>query len=71
MSGALLKRMNEVVDGQYQKYVVMPGSYIREHFFGDEPELTEMVSHLSDEKLKKLRRGAWSKRSCGISQNCS
>ena len=55
--GLLLKRMNEVVDGQYQKYVVMPGSYIREHFFGDEPELAEMVSHLSDEKLKKLRRG--------------
>ena len=52
--GLLLKRMNEVVDGQYQKYVVMPGSYIREHFFGDEPELAEMVSHLSDEKLKKL-----------------
>jgi pyruvate dehydrogenase E1 component len=49
--------MNEVVDGQYQKYVVMPGGYIREHFFGAYPELREMVSHLSDEKLKKLRRG--------------
>ena len=55
--GLLVKRMNEVVDGQYQKYVVMPGSYIREHFFGADPELSEMVAHLSDEKLKKLRRG--------------
>jgi pyruvate dehydrogenase E1 component len=55
--GLLVKRMNEVVDGQYQKYVVMPGSYIREHFFGADPALTEMVAHLSDEKLKKLRRG--------------
>ncbi len=55
--GLLVKRMNEIVDGQYQKYVVMPGSYIREHFFGADPRLTEMVSHLSDEKLKKLRRG--------------
>jgi pyruvate dehydrogenase E1 component len=55
--GLLVKRMNEVVDGQYQKYVVMPGSYIREHFFGADPELAEMVAHLSDEKLKKLRRG--------------
>jgi pyruvate dehydrogenase E1 component len=55
--GLLVKRMNEVVDGQYQKYVVMPGGYIREHFFGAEPELTEMVAHLSDEKLKKLKRG--------------
>ena len=55
--GKLVKRMDEVVDGQYQKYVVMPGGYIREHFFGADPELAEMVTHLSDEKLKKLRRG--------------
>jgi pyruvate dehydrogenase E1 component len=55
--GLLVKRMNEVVDGQYQKYVVMPGGYIREHFFGAEPQLLEMVANLSDEKLKKLRRG--------------
>jgi pyruvate dehydrogenase E1 component len=55
--GKLVKRMGEVVDGQYQKYVVMPGGYIREHFFGADPELAEMVAHLSDEKLKKLRRG--------------
>jgi pyruvate dehydrogenase E1 component len=55
--GLLVKRMGEVVDGQYQKYTVMPGGYIREHFFGASPELLEMVSHLSDEKLKKLRRG--------------
>ncbi len=49
--------MNEVVDGEYQKYTVMPGSYIREHFFGKYPELEELVSHLSDEKLRTLRRG--------------
>jgi pyruvate dehydrogenase E1 component len=55
--GLLVKRMNEVVDGQFQKYTVMPGDYIREHFFGRDPELREMVAHLSDEKLKKLRRG--------------
>jgi pyruvate dehydrogenase E1 component len=55
--GLLVKRMNEIVDGQYQKYTVMPGSYIREHFFGADPRLMEMVTHLSDEKLKKLRRG--------------
>ena len=55
--GLLVKRMNEIVDGQYQKYVVMPGSYIRDHFFGADPKLLEMVAHLSDEKLKKLKRG--------------
>jgi pyruvate dehydrogenase E1 component len=55
--GLLVKRMNEVVDGQYQKYVVMPGGYIRDHVFGADPALLEMVAHLSDEKLKKLKRG--------------
>ena len=56
-SGMLVQRMGEVVDGEYQKYTVMPGSYIREHFFGKYPELRELVAPLSDEKLKKLRRG--------------
>ena len=55
--GILVRRMGEVVDGEYQKYVVSPGSYIREHFFGKYPELLEMVSRLSDEKLQRLRRG--------------
>jgi pyruvate dehydrogenase E1 component len=56
-SGLLMKRMEEVVDGQYQKYTVMPGSYIREHFFGHYPELLKIVENYSDEKLLKLRRG--------------
>jgi pyruvate dehydrogenase E1 component len=56
-SGILAKRMEEVVDGQYQKYTVMPGSYIREHFFGKYPELLKLVESYSDEKLWKLRRG--------------
>jgi pyruvate dehydrogenase E1 component len=56
-TGLLAKRMNEVVDGQYQKYTGMPGSYIREHFFGKYPELLKMVEKFSDEKLQKMRRG--------------
>lgn len=55
--GLLVERMGEVVDGQYQKYVGMPGSYIREHFFGKHPELAQMVANFSDEKLEKMRRG--------------
>ncbi len=55
--GLLVKRMGEVVDGEYQKYTVMPGEYIREHFFGKYPELSTMVRAMSDEELKKLRRG--------------
>ncbi|WP_145169045.1 pyruvate dehydrogenase (acetyl-transferring), homodimeric type [Rubripirellula lacrimiformis] len=56
-TGLLVKRMNEVVDGQYQKYTGMPGSYIREHFFGKYPELLKLVENYSDEKLEKIRRG--------------
>jgi len=56
-TGLLVKRMGEVVDGQYQKYSVASGAYIREHFFGAHPELQALVERLSDEKLAKLRRG--------------
>jgi len=55
--GLLVKRMGETVDGQYQKYSVSPGSYFREHFFGADPRLLEMVKHLSDEQLFKMRLG--------------
>ena len=55
--GVLVKRMDECVDGQYQKYVVESGAYIREHFFGTDPRLTEMAASLSDEQLRKMRRG--------------
>jgi pyruvate dehydrogenase E1 component len=56
-SGLLVKRMGEAVDGDYMKYAVEPGSYIREHFFGKYPELRALVEHLSDEQLRKLSRG--------------
>ncbi len=55
--GVLVKRMGEALDGDYQKYSVESGEYIRNHFFGTEPELLEMVKDLSDEELQKLRRG--------------
>lgn len=56
-TGLLVKRMEECVDGQYQKYTAMPGSYIREHFFGKYPEVLKLVEKYSDEKLERLRRG--------------
>ncbi len=55
--GKLVKRMGEVVDGQYQKYTVSSGDYIRQHFFGTDPDILKMVEHLSDEKLQTIRRG--------------
>ena len=56
-TGLLLKRMEECVDGDYQKYIVEPGSYTRNHFFGKYPQLLELVNHLSDEQISKLLRG--------------
>jgi pyruvate dehydrogenase E1 component len=55
--GILAKRMGEIVDGQWQKYSVENGAYLREHFFGADPRLLDMVRHLSDEQLKKLKLG--------------
>ncbi len=55
--GLLARRMGEVVDGQYQKYAVESGDYVRSHFWGAHPKLLEMVKHLSDEQLKKLTLG--------------
>src|SRR5438552_7750717 len=55
--GLLVQRMNEVVDGEYQKYTVESGAYIREHFFGKYPELRKLVENHSDEQLRKLSRG--------------
>ncbi len=56
-TGILVRRMEEVVDGQYQKYSVESGEYIRNDFFGKYPDLLKLVEHLSDEQLQHLRRG--------------
>ena len=57
VDGLLLRKMNDTVDGAYQKYATSKGDYIREHFFGPDPRLRQLVSHLSDDDLKNLRRG--------------
>ena len=56
-NGILAKKMGEVVDGQYQKYTVENAQYIRDHFFGTDPVLKEMADNLSDEEIKRMRRG--------------
>jgi len=55
--GILVKRMEEALDGDYQKYVVEPGSYVREHFFGKYPSLLKQVEDFSDVDIRKLGRG--------------
>jgi pyruvate dehydrogenase E1 component len=55
--GLLEERVGEIVDGQYQKYAVEDGAYIRQHLFGTDPRLLDLVRHLSDDDLKRMRLG--------------
>jgi len=57
-SGLLLKRMEEVVDGDYQAYKSRDGAFVRKHFFGAYPELLDLVnSDMTDQDIWKLSRG--------------
>ena len=56
-TGLLARRMGEIVDGEYQRLSVSDGAYLRQQFFGKYPELLDLVKHLSDDQLKKLRLG--------------
>ena len=51
VDGVLVQKMNETLDGEFQKFSVAGGAYIREHFFGPDPRLRKMVEHLSDDDL--------------------
>ena len=57
VDGVLLNKMNETVDGEFQRYAVESGAYAREHFFGPDPRLRKLVEHLSDEEIRNLPRG--------------
>ena len=55
--GVLAARLGQIVDGQYQKYAVEDGAYMRQHLFGSDPRLLDLVRHCSDDDLKRLRLG--------------
>ncbi len=55
--GLLARRLEELVDGQMQRYTVSDGAYIRQDVFGTSPELLAMVENFSDEEIRKMRRG--------------
>jgi pyruvate dehydrogenase E1 component len=55
--GLLRKRMEECVDGEYQRFKGLGGANVRKEFFGKYPELLQMVEHMSDDELARLRRG--------------
>ncbi len=57
VDGVLVNKMNTTLDGEFQKYSVESGAYIRQHFFGPDPRLRAMVEHLTDDELRTLPRG--------------
>ena len=57
VDGVLVEQMNDTLDGEFQKFSVAGGAYIRENFFGPDPRLRKLVEHLTDDDLAKLRRG--------------
>ena len=57
VDGVLVDKMNDTLDGEYQKYSVESGAYIREHFFGPDQRLTDLVAHMTDDEIAHLRRG--------------
>jgi pyruvate dehydrogenase E1 component len=56
-TGLLIKRMDEVCDGELQNYKFNGGAYTREHFFGKYPALLELVADMTDDQIMYLNRG--------------
>ena len=57
VNGTLRRRMEECVDGDYQRYSVLPGDRQREHWVDGNPELEQMMDSLSDEEVRRIKRG--------------
>jgi pyruvate dehydrogenase E1 component len=55
--GALVRVMEDCVDGEYQTFKSRDGAYVREHFFGRDPRLLKRVEHMSDDEIWRLNRG--------------
>ena len=55
--GVLRTRMEECVDGDYQRYSILQGNEQREHWVDGDPELESMMNSLTDDELKLIKRG--------------
>jgi pyruvate dehydrogenase E1 component len=56
-TGAIVRRLDETLDGELQTYGAKSGAYNRERFFSKTEELSRLVSHMSDEQIDTLTRG--------------
>jgi pyruvate dehydrogenase E1 component len=55
--GILAASLGSIVDGEYQKFSVESGAYIRQKLLEHEPRLKQFLDMVTDEQLKKFRRG--------------
>ncbi len=57
VDGVLIHKMNQTVDGEYQRFKAEDGAFVRENFFGPDPRLRKLVEGMSDDDVWRLRRG--------------
>src|SRR5207245_2958018 len=55
--GALARAFSQTVDGQFQTFAAKDGRYNRDHFFGQNDELTALAQGMTDEQIDRLKRG--------------
>ncbi|MDJ1369770.1 pyruvate dehydrogenase (acetyl-transferring), homodimeric type [Gulosibacter molinativorax] len=53
----LVKLMNETPDGDYQTYKAESGKFVRDNFFGRNPETLKLVEDYTDDQIWGLKRG--------------
>ena len=56
-NGALVNLMNKTFDGDFQTFKAEDGAFVRENFFGRDPETAKLVEDWTDEEIWGLRRG--------------
>ena len=56
-TGALARAFANTVDGQMQTFAAKDGRYNRDHFFGQNEELSRLAQGMTDEQIDRLKRG--------------
>jgi pyruvate dehydrogenase E1 component len=55
--GLLLRKFSSMVDGEFQTIRARGPAYLREHVFGDDPRLLELIKDKTDNELQQMSRG--------------
>lgn len=57
LGGRLVQVLEDALDGDYQKFTVERGDYIRKWFLERDPELEPLLDNFTDEQLRRIKRG--------------